>query len=306
MKKIKLGNSGVAVPVIAVGCMRLLDLESGQIEALVKNSMDIGLNFFEHADIYGRTECERQFGEVLAKEPSLREKMILQSKCGIVPGQRFDFSKEYILESVDGILSRLQTEYLDMLVLHRPDTLVEPEEVAEAFDILVASGKVRNFGVSNHKPMQIELLKKYVKQPLLANQLQFSIPASTMVTAGLEANMPTDGAVDRDGEVLDYCRVNDITIQTWSPFQIPGWKGVFIDSAEYPELNTKMQELAEKYNVTKTAIATAWILRHPANMQVVAGTTKFSRLEEMVSACDVKLTRDEWYGLYMAAGNILP
>ncbi len=306
MKQIKIGNSELIAPAIGVGCMRLLDLNLAETDKFVKESMEMGLNFFEHADIYGGNQCETQFGTVLEKNSSLRDKMMIQSKCGIVPGKMFDFSREHIIRSTEGILKRLQTDYLDLLVLHRPDALVEPEEVAEAFDYLQGKGMVRNFGVSNHKPMQIELLKKTVRQPLLVNQLQFSIPASTMISAGLEANMPTPGAVDRDGEVLDYCRLHDVTIQAWSPFQIPGWKGVFIGSEEYSELNTKLDELAEKYGVSNTAIATAWILRHPANIQVISGTMKTTRLQEMASACDVNLTREEWYGVYMAAGNILP
>ncbi len=306
MKKFNLGSSTIKVPAIAMGCMRLLDLEKNELENLIKGSLDLGIDFFDHADIYGRNACEEVFGDVLAKEPSLRDKMFLQSKCGIVPGVMFDFSKEHILNSVDGILKRLRTDYLDMLVLHRPDALVEPCEVAEAFDILQASGKVRNFGVSNHKPMQIELLKKHLTTPILVNQMQFSIPASTMIQSGFEANMPTAGAVDRDGSILDYCRLNDITLQAWSPFQIPGWKGVFLDSDDYPKLNEKINELACKYGVSNTTIATAWILRHPANIQVISGTTKLSRLKEMADACKVDLTRQEWYELYTSAGNILP
>ncbi len=306
MKQIGLGKSNLEVPTIAVGCMRFLDLEVEQRERFVMKAMELGLNFFEHADIYGKTECELEFGKIIRKNPILREQMIIQSKCGIVPGKMYDLSKEHILSSVDGILKRLQTEYLDLLVLHRPDALVEPEEVAEAFDELEQKGKVRYFGVSNHKPMQIELLKKSIKQDLQVNQLQLSIPASTMIGAGLEANMTTEGAVDRDGAVLDYSRIQDMTIQAWSPFQVPGWRGVFIGHEQYNDLNKKLDELANKYQVTKTTIATAWILRHPAKIQVVGGTMKVERLEEMIAANSVTLTREEWYGLYMAAGNILP
>lgn len=207
---------------------------------------------------------------------------------------------------MDGILQRLQTEYLDVLLLHRPDALVEPEEVAEAFDIMEKSGKVRCFGVSNHKPMQIALLQKYVSQPLIINQMQFSIPVSGMVANGMEVNMETPGAVDRDGSVLDYCRLHDITIQAWSPFQMPGWRGCFLDAEEYHDLNGRLQELADRYQVSKTTIATAWILRHPAGMQVVSGTTNENRLKEIVQACTIELSREEWYQLYLAAGHPLP
>ena len=219
MKTIELGKSGLQVPVIASGCMRINGLEEKQAAKFIEKALSLGINFFEHADIYGGGECEKLFSKAIDMKPSIREKIILQSKCGIVPGKMYDFSKEHILKSVDGILNRLQTEYLDVLVLHRPDALVEPEEVAEAFRILKKSGKVNHFGVSNHKPLQMELLRKYLDYPLVTDQLQFSITNSSMIQNGLEVNMTTEGAIDRDGSVLDYCRLHDITIQTWSPFQ---------------------------------------------------------------------------------------
>ncbi len=306
MKEIQFGTTGMKMPAIVVGCMRLAGKSCSEMQSFMHTALEQGACFFDHADIYGGGQSEAIFGEALAKDSSIkREELILQSKCGIRQGF-FDFSKEHILSSVDGILKRLQTEYLDVLLLHRPDALVEPEEVAEAFDELHTSGKVRRFGVSNHKPMQIELLKRYVKQPLVANQLQFSIPVSEMVASGLEVNMTTDGATDRDGSVLDYCRLNDITIQAWSPFQMPNWQGCFIDSEKYPRLNDELQLLAEQYGVSKTAIATAWILRHPASMQVVTGTASEKRLLEIMEAEKVQLTRQEWYRLYLAAGHILP
>ena len=200
----------------------------------------------------------------------------------------------------------MRTEYLDMLLLHRPDALVDPEEVAEAFDILEKSGKVRMFGVSNHKPMQIELLKKYVRQEIMTDQLQFSIPVSNMVANGMEVNMETDGSADRDGSVLDYCRLNDITIQAWSPFQMPAWEGCFLGNEEYADLNKEIDRLAEQYSVSQTTIAAAWILRHPAHMQIVTGTASEERLTEIVEAGKICLSREEWYRLYLAAGHILP
>jgi len=249
---------------------------------------------------------ETVFGDAFSHDPSLkREDVFLQSKCGIRQGC-YDLSKEYILEAVDGILKRLRTDYLDLLLLHRPDALVEPEEVAAAFDVLFESGKVRHFGVSNHKPMQIALLQKYVRQPLVANQVQFSIPVSNLVANGMEVNMETPGSIDHDGSLLDYCRLHDITLQAWSPFQMPAWKGCFLGSDDYPELNQKLRELAEKYHVSDTTIAAAWILRHPANMQLITGTASESRLREIIAACDIALTRKEWYELYLAAGHPLP
>ncbi|WP_294705172.1 aldo/keto reductase [uncultured Fusobacterium sp.] len=306
MEKINLGKSTLKVPSIAIGCMRINSMEKDELSNYIKFCVENGLNFFDHADIYGRGECEKLFGEALKNSGIKREDIIIQSKCGIVPGKMYDFSKEYILKSVDGILERLGTDYLDVLVLHRPDALVEPEEVAEAFNILYTSGKVKYFGVSNHKPSQIELLKKYVKQDILVNQLQLSLPFSNMIASGLEVNMLTDGAYDRDGSVLDYCRLNDMTIQAWSPFQYGFFEGVFIGSEKYPELNKVLDELAEKYCVTPTGIATAWILRHPAKIQMIAGTTKISRLKEIIDGSKIKLTKEEWYRLYISAGHILP
>lgn len=306
MRTIELGKSKMQVPVIASGCMRINGLEEKQAASFVEKALSLGINFFEHADIYGQGECETIFSKAIDMKPSIREKIILQSKCGIVPGKMYDFSKEHILTSVDGILKRLQTEYLDVLVLHRPDALVEPEEVAETFHILKESGKVRHFGVSNHKPMQIELLRKYVDEPLVTNQLQFSITNSSMVENGLEVNMTTAGAVDRDGSVLDYCRLNDITIQTWSPFQYGFFEGVFLNSEKFPQLNEVLKEIAARYEVTTTTIATAWILRHPAHMQVIAGTMNEKRLEEICAASEITLSREEWYQIYLAAGHILP
>jgi predicted oxidoreductase len=239
-------------------------------------------------------------------KPLVREKIILQSKCGIRPGTAFDFSKEHILKSTDEILKRLKTEYLDVLLLHRPDALMEPEEVAKAFDTLHSQGKVRNFGVSNQNPGQIRLLQKYVKQPVAANQLQLSITNCTMISQGLHNNMEVDAAVDRDGGVLDFCRLHDITIQPWSPFQHGFFKGVFLDAKEFPDLNKVINGIATQYGVSNTAIALAWLLRHPAKMQPVTGTMNIQRLKDCAKAADITLSREEWYSIYLAAGNTLP
>lgn len=305
MRTIKLGSSALDVPVIAVGCMRIKSLDKKEAERFVRTALEQGANFFDHADIYGGGTCEEIFAEAIGMNGSIRENMILQSKCGIRKGM-FDFSKAHILESVDGILKRLKTEYLDVLLLHRPDTLVEPEEVAEAFDLLERSGKVRHFGVSNQNPMQIQLLKKSVKQPLVANQLQLSITNATMISSGINVNMLNDSAVNRDGSVLDFCRLNDITIQPWSPFQFGFFEGVFLGNEKFPELNRKIDEIAAKYEVSNTTIAIAWILRHPARMQPVTGTTSLERLIDCCKASEITLTRQEWYEIYRAAGNVLP
>ncbi|MEC0240604.1 aldo/keto reductase family oxidoreductase [Paenibacillus dokdonensis] len=305
MRTIKLGTSTLEVPVVAVGCMRIDSLDMPQTERFVQTALEEGANFFEHADIYGGGKSEERFAEAIHMNPSIREKIILQSKCGIRPGM-FDFSKEHILSSVDGILKRLKTDYLDTLLLHRPDTLVEPEEVAEAFDLLESSGKVRHFGVSNQNPMQIQLLQKYVKQPIVANQLQLSITNTTMISQGFNVNMENDAAVNRDGSVLDFCRLHDITIQPWSPFQYGFFEGVFLGNDKFPELNKKIDEVAAKYEVSNTTIAVAWLLRHPANMQPVIGTMNIERLKDCCKASEIRLTREEWYDIYRSAGNILP
>lgn len=308
IKKVTIGReNGITVPAIAAGCMRISDMTEKQVSEHISGCLESGLNFFDHADIYGGGKCETLFGNAMKNMSISRESVILQSKCGIVPGVMYDFSEKYILSAVDGILSRLQTDYLDVLLLHRPDALCDPEEVASAFDKLYSSGKVRRFGVSNHSPAQTELLKRYVKQEIAVNQLQMSIPFSGMISAGMEVNMLTDGAVCRDGYALDYCRLNDIVIQAWSPFQYGFFEGNFIGNREkFPELNAVMEELAEKYGITPTGIAAAWILRHPAKIQVIAGTTKLSRIREMAAAMDISMSREDWYRLYLAAGHILP
>jgi predicted oxidoreductase len=305
MRTLKLGSSTLEVPVVAVGCMRINALDKVEAERFILSALEEGANFFDHADIYGGGTCEEIFSDAIHMNSTIREKLILQSKCGIRKGM-FDFSKKHILESVDGILERLKTDYLDVLLLHRPDALVEPEEVAEAFDILEQSGKVRHFGVSNQNPMQIQLLKKSVKQPLVANQLQLSITNSNMISNGINVNMVNDSAINRDGSILDYCRLNDITIQPWSHFQYGFFDGVFLGNEKFPELNQKIDEIANKYEVSNTTIATAWLLRHPAQMQPVIGTMNIDRLKDCCKASEVHLTRAEWYSIYRAAGNLLP
>ena len=305
MKHIKLGQSNLQVPAIAIGCMRINGLSKQDAERFIQTALEEGANFFDHADIYGGGVCEEIFAEAIHMNSTVREKIILQSKCGIREG-RFDFSKEHILNAVDGILKRLKTDYLDVLLLHRPDALVEPEEVAEAFDKLFSSGKVRNFGVSNQNPMQIQLLQKSLNQPIVANQLQLSITNSSMISAGIHVNMQDEAAIDRDGNVLDFCRLKDITIQPWSPFQYGFFEGVFLDNDKFPQLNAKINEIANEYDVANTTIALAWILRHPANMQPVTGTMNIERLKDCIKAAEIYLTREEWYDIYRAAGNILP
>ncbi len=305
MNFIKIPHSDMSASEISLGCMRISGMPNQEIEKLVRTALDEGINFFDHADIYGGGQSEAKFAEAIQMSSSLRQKMLLQTKCGIGQGC-YDFSKDHILEAVDGSLKRLQTDYVDVLLLHRPDALVEPEEVAEAFNILQESGKVRYFGVSNQNPMQIELLKKFVKQKLIINQLQLSITHTGMIDAGINVNTLFDGSIDRDGSILDYCRLNDILIQPWSPFMYGFFDGVFLDNEKFPELNRVIDRIAAAAGVTNTAIAIAWLLRHPARMQPIIGTTNPQRVKDSCQASNITLTRADWYEIYRAAGNKLP
>ncbi|HGA2179106.1 TPA: aldo/keto reductase family oxidoreductase [Streptococcus agalactiae] len=300
-----IGQTGIQATRIALGCMRMSDLKGKQAEEVVGTALDLGINFFDHADIYGGGLSELRFRDAIKHLNVNRDKMIIQSKCGIREGY-FDFSKEYILSSVDGILERLGTEYLDFLILHRPDVLVEPEEVAEAFTKLRAEGKVKHFGVSNQNRFQMELLQSYLDEPLAVNQLQLSPAHTPMFDAGLNVNMLNKASIEHDDGIVDYCRLKRVTIQAWSPFQIDLSRGLFVNHPDYKELNETIAKLAKNYNVSSEAIVIAWILRHPAKMQAIVGLMNPSRLKAIDKANDIALTRKEWYDIYRSAGNILP
>ncbi len=304
MKRISIGGAMTA-SAISLGCMRMSDLDDARVDAIMDTALAHGINFFDHADIYGGGEAENRFGAYLRRHAGVRENIYIQTKCALHDGM-YDFSKEHILRAVDGSLQRLGVDYVDALLLHRPDPLMEPEEVAEAFDILQAAGKVRHFGVSNQHAMHMELLKTAVKQPLIINQLQFSVTEAGMITSGTNVNMKNAESVMHDGAFLEYARIKGITIQAWSPFQHGFFGGSFIDNEQFPELNQKLAEVGEAHGITKTGAAAAWILRHPANMQVIAGTMNPKRLAEICDAADVTLTREEWYAIYRAAGHRLP
>lgn len=310
MKTFTLPGTDMVVPNVVLGLMRIQDKTDDEVRELVSAARDSGIAFLDHADVYGSPlhGCERRFAEALRLTPADRAELILQTKAGIVPsGPYFDFSYEHLIESVDGSLAALDTDYIDILLLHRPDALVEPEEVARAFDELHAAGKVRAFGVSNQTPGQIELLRRYVKQPLVANQLQLSITHAPIVAQGVSSNMlDEDQSISRDSGIVDYCRLHDITIQAWSPFQAGFFTGVFLDNPEYPELNAVINRLASEYDVPPIAIATAWITRHPAQMQVVLGTTSPDRVRGAALGSEIPLTRAQWYELFRAAGHIVP
>ena len=304
MYKIEFGKSGLSVPTIAVGCMRIAAMSEKEVSAFVDTALSCGANFFDHADIYGSGKSEEVFGKAISTLP--REDVIIQTKCGIVSGRMFDFSYEHIVESVVGSLKRLGTDYVDILLLHRPDALVEPEEVARAFDFLKSRGMVRHFGVSNQNPYQMELLQRSLDIPLCANQVQFGIMHTPMIQSCINVNMYNDSAVNRDGGIIDYCRLNKITIQPWSPMQYGFFEGCFVDCEKFPELNLALENIGNKYGVSKTTVAIAWILRHPAKMQPITGTTNSERLRDSVKATEITLTREEWYEIYKAAGNVLP
>ncbi len=308
MKTSTLPNTDLTVSNIVLGLMRIPEMSDEEIRTLVRSSLDAGVTMFDHADVYGGDHlCERRFGDAMRFTPQEREGVVLQSKVGIRDGY-FDFSTEHILASVDESLAALRTDHLDVLLLHRPDALVEPEEVAAAFDALEQSGKVRAFGVSNHTPGQIRLLRSAVSQPLAFDQMQLSITHADLVAQGVSMNMGAeDQSIDRNLGLLDFARLEGITIQAWSPFQGGFFTGVFIgDRERYADLNDVLDELAAKYGVTPTGIATAWITRHPAHMQVVLGTTKPERVREAAAGSDLPLTRQEWYRLFTAAGHLVP
>lgn len=308
MRYITLGQDDKELSEIVLGMMRIKDKSVKEVEELVETALSVGINAFDLADIYGRGRCEELLGLVLKNRPDLREKMWIQSKCGIRIEEftYFDFSKEYIIKSVDGILQRLKIDHLDSLLLHRPDALMESDQVAEAFDLLYKQGKVRDFGVSNQNPMMMELLKKDVKQPLAVNQLQLSAAFTPGFESAFHVNMEDSQAAMRDGSIFEYCKLHDVVIQAWSVLQFGYFKGNFVGNEKFQALNQVLDRLAIKYGVTSSTIAISWILRYPAKMQAVVGTTNPKHLREVSRAANFSLTRKEWYEIYLAAGNNLP
>jgi len=290
---------------IALGCMRLTRLDIAEAEKLLLTAVEKGINFFDHADIYAGGRAETLFGQLLRRNPGLREKIIIQTKCGICPGY-YDSSEEHILEAVDGSLSRLGLDSVDVLLIHRPDALMEPEEMASAFEKLEKAGKVRAFGVSNMNSTQMQLLDRAMPGKMIINQLQFGVAHSGLVDEGIAVNTDLDQAIVRTDGVLDYCRLNGVTVQAWSPMQYGMFKGPFMQCEDYAELNAYMEELAQQYNVSAEAIALAWILRHPAKIQAIIGTANIDRVCRSAEAMNITLTRPEWYKMYKLAGNVIP
>jgi len=306
----KISISALNASRIGLGCGRVSTLSVADAQKLVNTALDAGVNFFDHADAYGNGQSEAIFAEAIGMSPSIRDTIILQTKCAIrgidTPDVYFDQSKEHILEAVPGSLKRLKTDYLDILLLHRPDALAEPEEIAEAFEKLHREGKVRYFGVSNYNPMQMELLQRYLGNKLIVNQMQFNPAHTPMIDAGLNVNMTNDAAVMRDGGTIEYCLLKNISLQAWSPFQYGLLEGVFVGSDKYLALNQKLNEIAEKYRTGPETIVVAWILRHPAKFQVLSGSMLPARLLNACAAADISLSKGEWYQIYKAAGNKLP
>lgn len=309
MKQINLGNSNWQVSAVAFGTWRMTsrnNISLDQATKALEAAYNCGINFIDSSDVYGRGESEKLLGQALRNSNIKRDDVFIQTKGGIIPHQRYDFSKKHLLEAVDQSLERLGLDYLDAYVLHRPDPLMEPEEVAAAFDQLQREGKVRHFGVSNFNTQQFLLLQGSLNQKLLVDQLEFGLKHTGMIDHGIHANMSDDRSIDHDGEFLEFARRNGITIQAWSPFQLSNYGGLFINNPDYPQLNQALQNLAEKHHVSKNAIALAWILRHPANFQVLIGSMNPDHIIDNAKGADIKLTRQEWYDLYLAAGNDLP
>ena len=298
---------GCSIPNVAMGCMRISALDQKQAEALVMTAVENGVDFADHADFYGQHQSEVRFGEVLKANPGLRDRIFLQSKCGIRAGMGFyDSSYEHIMMSAENSLRKMNTDHLDSLLIHRPDALAEPDEIARAFRDLKEAGKVRFFGVSNHNPMQVEVLQQAVGDKLMFNQMQMSVVHTGMIDQGINVNTRFEGSVDRDGGVLEYCKLKKMVLQVWSPFQYGMIEGVYLDNPDFPEVNAILQEMGDKYGVSKTAMAVAWLARLPMMIQIIAGTTNPSRLKEIVAGAGVELSREDWYAIYRAAGNTLP
>lgn len=313
MRQIKIGNTNFSASAIAFGIMRMNKLSVDEAVKALETAHDTGINFIDSSDIYGHGKSEEIFGEALEKSSLSRDDFYIQSKTGIFEDEsqnykttRYDFSKEHIIKSVDGILSRMKIDYLDSLLLHRPDALMDPAEIAAAFDELQKDGKVRHFGVSNFNPMQVELLQAGLSQKLLINQLQLSVMHTGPIDFNIHTNMTDARSIDHDRGVLDYSRLHNMTVQAWSPFQYGQIEGNFIGSPKFPEVNDALQKLADKKGVSKNAIAAAWILRHPAICQVIIGTMTPEHIVDSAKGADISLTAQEWYDIYLAAGNDLP
>jgi predicted oxidoreductase len=319
MRNILLGTSDLNVSQIGYGAMSIggswddTPLTNSVRKAameVVRTALDAGINFFDHADIYCNGKSEKAFADLWKDRPHLRQDIYLQTKCGIrfAPPHRFDFSYEHIIASVEESLSRLRTDYIDVLLLHRPDPLVEPEEVARAFDELKSAGKVRWFGVSNHTAAQIDLLRKYLNQPIITNQVEFNLIHTQMLDEGILFNQD-NSRITRNEGVIEYCRLHNITLQAWAPLAAGRLAGIPRpnDSPHIRKTANLVEQMASEKGVRTEAILIAWILRHPAHIQPLPGTTNPERLRAACEAEHISLTREEWYSLFLAGrGDALP
>jgi predicted oxidoreductase len=331
MKTMALPGTDLVGSKIIMGNFRIEFLpELAEREAYIKAALDEGINFFDHSDVYGTSnplgKSDELFAQVLDLKSSIRDQLIIQSKVGSVymhtaDGRRVgihDLSKEHILESVEGSLRRLNTDYLDILVMHRTDPLMRPEEIAAAFDELHASGKVRYFGVSNSTPMRMELLRKHLNQPLVVDQLHLSLVDTALIdyTARVPPYSGPTETFDSGAGVLDYCRIHDIQIQSWSPLTYfspvqrqrnPNSFHPYVpfvdDDRQFGPLNEALARIGDRYGIPKLGVVVAWFLTHPARIQPVIGTSSPTRIRDLASGSGVTLTREEWYELYFAAGN---
>lgn len=312
MKTIPLGSTTVAIPAVALGVMRMAEKSREEAARIVSTAIDSGMTFFDTADCYSAGESSRRLGQALEDLSVERDSVMIQTKFGIFrdPAShsitRYDFSRRHLVAALDDELRNLRTDHVDLVLLHRPDTLVDLDDLAAAFDDIAQAGKARWFGVSNVSPMQIKLLQGAVPQRLQVNQLQFGLGHTGMIRQEFHVNMEDGASVDHDGGLLSYCRLHHLTIQAWSPFQYGFFEGVFLGSPKFPALNARLEVLAQKYGVDPSAIAVAWILRHPAGMQVLLGSMTPDRLMRMVAGAEIRLEAQEWYDLYIAAGNDLP
>lgn len=308
MRYIEFGQDKTRVSQLVLGCMRIPQLQEPQlVKELLDFALSNGINMLDTADVYSLGRSEELLGEAFSLESGLRDKFFVQTKCGIRKDPHlYDFSKKHILESVEGSLKRLKTDHIDCLILHRPDPLMDPCEIGEAFNILKASGKVLNFGVSNMNPMQMQLLQSGLDCNLVANQVQFSVCHTPMINHGINVNMYNNPAINRDGGILEYCRLKKMVVQAWSVLQHGFFEGMFVGSPKYLRLNSVLDRIAEENNCKSTAVAIAWVLKYPGLMQAIIGTTKISRVKTAAAACEIELSREQWYEIYQAAGNELP
>ena len=288
-----------------LGLMGLNKLNLEQAEKFILDAIDLGINYVDLADIYGNGECEELFGEVLKRNPNIRNKLIIQSKCGIREGF-YDFSYDHIISCVKQSLNRLNIKYLDVLLLHRPDILCDFDELKKALIYLKENNLAKSFGVCNMNKAYIKLLKEKTGFDFIVNQLEFSITSTQLIDDILNMNTNDELANDKSGDALIYCYLNNISLQAWSPLKVSLSEGSFINNPKYVELNNYLDELANKYNASKVSIALSFIYRLPFNITPVVGVSSINHLKDALKSKEINLSKEEWYKLYLIAGHKLP